>query len=143
MERQAKERFSPPAVGGTSLLAVFAVLCLTVFALLSLATVKSDTNLADASQRAVEEYYAADLAAQELLARIRAGETPEGVRIMGGDTLYAEYVCPISDTKELQVYVALRPARGGMDYEILRWQTVPSGEWEADEFIEIWDGTLF
>ena len=143
MERRDKERFAPPAVGGTSLLVVFAVLCLTVFALLSLATVRSDTNLADASQRSVEEYYAADLAAQEILARIRAGETPEGVRIMGGDTLYAEYVCPISDTKELQVYVALRPAPGGMDYEILRWQTVPSGEWEADEFIEIWDGALF
>ena len=37
-----KERFSPPAVGGISLLAVFAVLCLTIFALLSLATVGAD-----------------------------------------------------------------------------------------------------
>ena len=91
MERESKQRFSPPAVGGTSLLVVFAVLCLTVFALLSLATVRSDTKLADASQRAVEEYYAADLQAQEILARLRAGETPDGVKLMGGDTLYAEY----------------------------------------------------
>ncbi len=143
MERRDKERFAPPAVGGTSLLVVFAVLCLTVFALLSLATVKSDTNLADASQRAVEEYYAADLQAQEILARIRAGATPEGVSIMGGDTRYAEYACPISETKELQGYVALTPAPGDMDYEILRWQTVASVEWEGYEFIEIWDGTLF
>lgn len=143
MERQDKQRFSPPAVGGTSLLVVFAVLCLTVFALLSLATVRSDTGLADVSQRAVEEYYAADLQAQEILARLRAGETPEGVKLMGGDTLYAEYVCPISDTKELQVSVALTPADGGMDYEILRWQAAASGEWESDEFIGIWDGTLF
>lgn len=143
MERESKQRFSPPAVGGTSLLVVFAVLCLTVFALLSLATVRSDTKLADASQRSVKEYYAADLQAQEILARLRAGETPEGVRLMGGDTLYAEYVCPISDTQELQVSVALRPVRGGMDYEILRWQAVPSVEWDTDEFIGIWDGTMF
>lgn len=31
-----KESFSPPAVGGISLLVVFAVLCLTIFGLLSL-----------------------------------------------------------------------------------------------------------
>ena len=36
-----KERFSPPAVGGVSLLVVFAVLCLTIFALLGLATVQA------------------------------------------------------------------------------------------------------
>lgn len=143
MEGRSKQRFSPPAVGGTSLLVVFAVLCLTVFALLSLATVRSDTKLADASQRAVENYYAADLQAQEILARIRAGETPEGVRIMGGDTVYAEYACPVSETRELQVEVALRPSADGMDYEILRWQTAPTDEWDTDEFIGIWDGTLF
>lgn len=33
-----EQRFSPPAVGGISLLTVFAVLCLTIFALLSLTT---------------------------------------------------------------------------------------------------------
>ena len=33
-------KFSPPAVGGVSLLVVFAVLCLTVFALLGLTTVQ-------------------------------------------------------------------------------------------------------
>ena len=143
MKRESKQRFSPPAVGGTSLLVVFAVLCLTVFALLSLATVRSDTKLADASQRALEEYYAADLQAQEILARLRAGEMPEGVKLMGGDTLYAEYACPISDTKELQVRVALMPVDGGMDYEILCWQSVATGEWSSDEFIGIWDGTLF
>lgn len=40
-----KQRFSPPAIGGTSLLVVFAVLCLTVFALLSLTTVQADVRL--------------------------------------------------------------------------------------------------
>ena len=54
----------------------FAVLCLTVFAVLSLTTVQADARLAEASARAVEEYYAADCAAQEILARLRNGETP-------------------------------------------------------------------
>ena len=51
-----KERFSTPAAGGTSLLVVFAVLCLTVFALLSLATVQADERLAMASAQAVKDY---------------------------------------------------------------------------------------
>ena len=52
--------FSPPAIGGASLLAVFAVLCLTVFVLLSLTTVEADRRLAEAAAQAVTDYYAAD-----------------------------------------------------------------------------------
>ena len=56
MEREKQKRFSPPAVGGISLLAAFAVLCLTVFALLCLSTVRADIRLADAAARSVEVY---------------------------------------------------------------------------------------
>ena len=66
MDNRKNQRFSPPAVGGASLLVVFAVLCLTVFALLSLTTVQADVRLADASVQAVADYYAADLEAQTI-----------------------------------------------------------------------------
>ena len=69
-----KESFSPPAVGGISLLVVFAVLCLTIFGLLSLATVQADGRLADASAQAVTDYYAADCEAQAILARLLSGD---------------------------------------------------------------------
>ena len=97
-QTKAKERFSPPAVGGISLLVVFAVLCLTVFALLALATVQADARLAGASAQAVADYYAADCQAQELLARLRCGERPEGVEILDGtdDGIHAVlYAVPI------------------------------------------------
>lgn len=128
--------FSPPPVGGASLLAAFAVLCLTVFALLSLATVQADRRLADAAVRAVTDYYAADCQAQEILARLRAGERPEGVE-QDGDVY--RYACPISDVRELTVEVRVR----GTDYAVLRWQAVPTGEWEEDEGLELWDGMPF
>ena len=145
-----KQRFSPPAVGGTSLLVVFAVLCLTVFALLSLTTVQADVRLADASAQAVEDYYAADCKAQEILARLRNGERPEGVAFSNGvwpydvapsgsGPLQADYAVPISDTQELQITVLL----GGIadaDYMVLRWQAVPTVEWEGDESLNVWDG---
>ena len=75
----AGTKFSPPTVGGVSLLVVFAVLCLTVFALLGLTTVQADRRLADASIKAISDYYAADCEAQAVLARLRAGELREGV----------------------------------------------------------------
>lgn len=131
-----EKRFSPPAVGGVSLLTVFAVLCLTVFALLSLTTVQASRRLADAAARSVTEYYAAECQAQEILARLRGGEVPEGVAQTG--ELYS-YACPISSARELAVEVLVR----GSEYTVLRWQARSAGGWEADERLDVWDGTPF
>lgn len=145
MTERKREIFSPPAVGGISLLVAFAVLCLTVFALLSLTTVQADGRLADASARAVEDYYAADCAAQEILARLRNGETPLEVTSHPEDSWHDPlavrytYEVPISDSQELQVEVLL----DGEDYEILRWQAQYTGEWETVENLDLWDGGLF
>ena len=51
MDKQKQVQVSPPPVGGASLLVVFAVLCLTVFALLSLSTVRANERLSEASAR--------------------------------------------------------------------------------------------
>ena len=88
-----KERISAPAVGGSSLLVIFAVLCLTVFALLSLSTVQAEKRMADAAAEAVADYYAADLKAQEVFARLRTGETVGGVLVDGNRYHYS---CSIS-----------------------------------------------
>ena len=143
MGENKKERLSPPALGGSSLLVVFAVLCLTVFALLSLSTVRADTRLADASAQAVEAYYAADCQAQEILARLRAGEVPPEVNpdwfsALAGETY--TYAVPISDTQELEVEVRFDSADGS--WTVLRWQAVPVGGWE-ETGVEIWDGEMF
>lgn len=127
------ERFSPPAVGGSSLLVIFAVLCLTVFALLGLSTVQADGRLSDASASAVAGYYAADRQAERILARLRTGELPEGVAV-SGDTY--TYSCAISDTQALEVEVRL----DGADYTILRWQAVSTAKWQTDNTLDLWDG---
>ena len=49
--------FAPPAVGGTSLLVMFAVLCLTTFAVLSLSTVKAGDRLATASADPFRQWF--------------------------------------------------------------------------------------
>lgn len=128
-------RFTPPAVGGSSLLVIFAVLCLTIFALLGLGTVQADQRLSDASAEAVYGYYAADCQAEAILAQLRAGELPEGVTALSGDTY--TYTCPISDTQVLEVEVRVTSAD---DYAVLRWQAVSDAQWQPDTGLEVWDG---
>ena len=120
-----------PVIGGSSLLVIFAVLCLTVFALLGFSTVQADKRLSDISIQAVSDYYAADCAAEEIFAKLRAGQLPEGVTLTGD--VYA-YICPISPTQALQVEV-----RSG-DWEVLRWQAVSTIQWQENTDMELWDG---
>ena len=127
---------SPPTTGGASLLTVFAVLCLTVFALLSLSTVRADSALGETTAKAVYDYYVADAKAQELLARLRFGERPGEVTVEGE---VCRYIVPISETQELRVEVEVRSTN---DYTILRWQTVPVGDWEYDNDLNLWNGDL-
>ena len=127
------QKFSPPIVGGSSLLVIFAVLCLTVFALLGLSTVQAGERLSLATAQAVSDYYAADCQAEEILATLRAGQIPDGVT--EENSVY-RYVCPISETQELQVEVML----DGSDYTILRWQAVSASEWQPDDSLDVWEG---
>ena len=120
-----QQKFQAPMVGGSSLLVIFAVLCLTVFA---------DRRLADASIAAVSGYYAADCEAERILAQLRAGSVPEGVAQENGVYRYA---CRISETQALFVEVRVQAENS---WEILRWQSAPTVRRDGDESISVWDG---
>ncbi len=126
-----KTKFS--AVGISSLLVIFAVLCLVVFALLSVSTVQAQKRLAENSREAITGYYRADCEAEEILASLRGGESPEGVT-QSGDIF--TYTCRISDTQVLAVSVKLN----GNRYTILRWQAVSTVNWEAEDNLPVWGG---
>jgi len=110
---------APPMVGGSSLLIIFAVLCLTIFSLLTLSTAQADRRLSEVSANAVTAYYAADMQAEAILAKLRGGELPDEVSIDG--SIYS-YTCPISETQQLVVEVSF----DGKIWQILRWQSVPT-----------------
>ncbi len=120
-------------LGGGSLLMIFAVLCLTIFALLSLNTAAAGARLSARSAEAVTAYYQAETKAHQILTAIRQGELPEEVTKEG--TTY-RYICPISDTAELAVTVQVEKSA----YKILQWQSRPAQVWEADTKIEVWGG---
>ena len=124
---------SPVMVGASSLLVIFAVLCLTVFALLSISTSRANRTLSDRTAQAVEGYYAADCRAEEILARLRGGEAVDGVEHQG--SVYT-YTCPISESQLLCVQVRLE----GAEYTVLRWQAISALRWEQDDSLHLWDG---
>ena len=128
-----------PMTGLSALLVIFAVLCLTTFAVLSMATVNADRNLADRAVSQTAAWYEADGEAEKILAGIRRGEIPDTVREAGTDeegrTIY-EYTCLLSGTQALEVRAAVKED----EYEILRWQLVSTADWAADEDLSVWDG---
>jgi hypothetical protein len=128
-----KRLFFPQPVGVASVLVIFGVLCLTVFALLAVSTVQAHSRLASPMHSAVEGYYAADSAAEEILAQLRQGQLPQGVAREGD--LYT-YQCPISATQTLAVAVRV----DGTQYEILQWQAIPITQWEQEGSLPVWPG---
>ena len=128
-----KKRSAPAIFGACSLLVIFSVLCLIVFALLSLSTANAGKKLSVLSADQVQAYYSADTKAQETLAALRSGETPEGVSVEGSSF---SYVCPISDV--LSLFVEGEWEADG-SCTVIRWQSVRTASWEADQDIDVWD----
>lgn len=125
-------RMSAPAIGGSSLLVIFAVLCLTVFALLSLSTVQAEKRMADASAQTVTAYYEADLEAERIFARLRSGEAVSGVQQNGNSYHYS---CPITENQVLKV--ELKQEEDG--WKVTLWQVFAQSE-PISETLPVWDG---
>ena len=131
-----KERITPPAIGASSLLVIFSVLCLTVFALLSLSTVQAQRRMADASVKAVSAYYSAECQAEEVFAALRSGRMVSGVSKTGD---YYEYACSISENQKLMVELVCRNG----EWEVLRWQTVATVQISQEDRPDVWDGVTY
>lgn len=155
-------------VGTSSILMIFVLLCLTAFATLSMASANADYKLAQRAARSVSLYYEADARAQAMLARIedmliKAADLPDDAytELFASDALYEKdggsiqlrtetedtavwiaYQIPIDDNRTLSVSLeAPRPYTDGSAYKITAWQVLFTGEWEADEGIDVWGGS--
>lgn len=124
--------------GAVSLVMIFCVLCLAVFAVLTLATAQREKTLSDLNARRASEYYAADAAATKISAALRAGETPDAdVRYEEtGSGTVAEFAVPFGEQR-LEVRLLLTPDGA---CEVQRWACTYQGDWQTDDSIDVWDG---
>lgn len=131
-------------VGSATLVMLFSVLCLTIFAVLSVVTAGNAWTLAEKSSDAVTAYYVADLQAIEIYDEITANyegaftlpTTCVGgiIQIDGEERL--NYWIAIDDNQQL--WVQLYDQDGTP--QVARWEVQANGTWEADQSIQVWGG---
>jgi hypothetical protein len=134
-------------IGSASIVLVFSVLCLTIFAIISYSSALTDRALVDVEARLVSRYYEADKLANLIFAELlQADDIPEtlyGVEITtewdfwGFSVESISFTLEISDKREM--YVVLGVHYDTMD--ILTWRMRDiGGAWESDDVLNIFDG---
>ena len=124
--------------GAVSLVMIFCVLCLAIFAVLTYATAQREQKLSNVNAQLARDYYEADTKAVQIVSDLKAGKEPtadfsEEETEFG--TTYS-FSIPAGGEQTLSVQVAI----DGGECTILRWQTVYVGEWEPDYSLDVWDG---
>lgn len=138
-------------IGSASIVMIFAVLCLTIFATLSFQTASYEWRLAEKSAAAATAYYDADSIAEEryqqiyeLLQSDAAEETvlaeltvmQVAVEKQHNQTLLY-YTVSMDETQELQVCI-LRQADGTLRIE--QWKAAAVTQWDYEDTMQVWDG---
>ncbi len=131
-------------IGSASLVMVFSVLCLTIFAVLSVVTARNEWRLAEKSAQAVTDYYTADSLAAEILDEISRDEngqlslpsSREGTLESVNGTDYLNYFVSIDEYQRL--WVQVYDDQGVI--KIARWEVEEQGLWNADQSINVWGG---
>lgn len=139
-------------VGGASIIMVFSVLCLTIFAVLTLVSANAESTLAKKSAIVISDYYVADENATETLAKV--------YEIVGGESslqdiraktsqilkdisikeesgvLYLSYSEKIDDSQNLTVKLST----DGNKVDVLTWKVESTEQWEPDNGLDVWQG---
>ncbi|MDR3278546.1 MAG: hypothetical protein LBT12_07205 [Oscillospiraceae bacterium] len=136
-------------MGSASIIMLFAVLCLTVLAALSLLSANSQLRLTQRSAAVMESYYDADLRASEIYERVLKGDYSEVEEIVadGGDTYY-NYTVTVDiksepggkdgKTPSLSLDVSLRETGGA--FSVYKWKIIESDDWNPNDDINLWGG---
>lgn len=138
---------SGSGVGGSSIIMIFAVLCLTVFAALTLMSSKSELNLALRYTDSIKNYYKADGEASKFTAALQSaksinemiiiagdyGASVETLTTAGGETYYdINYHTGIDEKQNLTVRLKAMPRSSeGFSLNILAWIPVYTDEWSS------------
>ena len=148
-ERQ-NERSPGFNVGSASIIMVFAILCLTIFSVLSLITTNSDLRLSRRAAKSIEDYYKAEYEAETRVLAInnilKNGEAPaslpvlqEGVSVeeMPGGSVKISFLQAVDEKKDLRVSLE-RTADGKLS--VTGWKLMSNDNWNPDTGMDVWTG---
>ena len=142
--------------GTISLVLIFAVLCLTIFAVLTLSTANAEKTLVTRSASFVASYYEADFQATRIKAHIIHAHRGENFtyalndiasafntqiyheQLRGGSSQIT-FASKVNDFHNLSVKLMLAENQ----VSVLEWRVVYSRPWEFDDTIPVWDGMFY
>lgn len=136
-------RRSGTGLGAASLILMFSVLCLAVFALLCLSVASRDRSDTEKLAGSVTGYYQADSRAVEItdaLSRAIAAGAPApeigGITILTDGEGQYSFLIPIDNRRALAVSLGIK--NGGT--EILSWSVTEPDNWSPEEGLKVWEG---
>lgn len=136
--RRSTPAVSGPGIGSASLIMLFVVLCLTVFAALTIVSVRAELTLSRRYAQSTEAYYAADARATEAAAKIYAAADRVSAAISLGCEVTAEesgvaavYETEIDANRILRVEIFIGESGA---VEIRSWKPVVSNSWQTGEY---------
>ena len=139
------------SVGITSMVVILTVLCLTVFAVLTLSTALSERDFSEKRASAAKAYYAAEVECADIAnsfgslweegagkAVIASFAQEKGaVLTEKNDEFWITYDRQIDEGQHLTVEL-----RMGNSFEVLCWQVISNAEWNPDTTMNVWDGEI-
>ena len=151
-ERRSRMSFS--SIGSSLLLVIFLILCLVMFAVLSVTTARNNYLISEREAERVTSKTAADNASEEILASLAslcekaAASSSEEITTSAGDVLVEieqaesghtvfSWEIPFSDTQALSVSVDLASLDEPDEYTITSWQSVTTADWSSTETIKV------
>lgn len=162
--KKDKNQPSFTAIGSSSLLVVFLVLCLATFAILSLSSAKSDYSFTERLAKHKSDYYKASSRAEHTAADIDrllentyrskamsqeeyldalnpvilTYETVPLSYIMQDNVPVISYQIPVDDRQTLFVELKVTNPKESLNYyEVQTWQISSSKEWKSDNTLNL------
>lgn len=126
-------------VGLTTLIMIFAVLCIVVFSVLTYKTALYEKKLAVKTANATKEYYAADYKANEVMEQLKSRlDKGKGIDslVSYNNSGKIKYSVKINDNSNLNVELK----NNGKKLKIIRWEITTTKTEKFDDTLKLWDG---
>ena len=125
--RIKKSSYPPINIGISFLLAIFIILCMVIFAVLSLSSALKDYDYSKKNAQRTAAYYEACNQAEEIRAQIEAENPAQDV---------IEYQVPIDDDEAL-IVVLERQSGASQHYKIQSWTQQTITEWSSSQTLPV------
>ena len=117
-------------IGGPTLLMIFVILCINIFAVISYMSALRDYNLSEKAAEKIKQYYTADSKAEKMLSDIVNGSNKND------NLTYFEYSIPVNQDMVLKVAVEISKLTN--NYDIIMWKKINTAIHDDNEtFLEL------